>query len=1019
MELSIAHDGAQKQEVFPNDLQNNKNLRPFREKIASTKANKSAIYPFLAAVELDMGRREPIGLKALFNVWLEKGNNFWLNPMDKNNGLGVLEEILLKFQGNVQVLSPIISLLTQLAEENISPRAFTEYVILPRLREEYNWRKWPENHVEALRIIAGLIIKAKDHSPFDQEHLGTGKTRLARDIVLVRYVGRPLAQFQLPQLRDKKMLEDYLAAWQKISLQEPLSLYFMRNNALHFIYTMSGKIDLVQLIAIVEQLPEIERSFEAAFPGGTIKLKNIKAINLYDYDIETAIYERKLSGFHSLDFANEINAYFNIVKDLLEKATGVYLCAYYAGLLKRYKNPYIAETISRLVRTIDDRGGMHIYKWHTEKLLKKNKEQMRIYLDFIEDNHGFDPDYPRIYLLFRDEEAAIQTDDVFNMAENLGLGHLFNANKKDSASYKDLLNAYIQEYPDSSRLITEFQQQLLAGQDRQWTSDFTRRIDQLNLTDGKEKRLFGPLLRSVIRGIGTGWASNAQKATYFTGLHEKYGAAQRQMLLSARTSFKMPVKPVGQTSAEKDALARKQINLVTVEKIWHSLCGTEQASVNSALGFINKWSLDLNEPLERAFEKKVSLEEELRETASEEDGDEVKKKLESDIAKQDKTINALEEKKKNYTVVIEDFNSLDDEQKFIVSLILAGASGKGDDEYFNFVSVLLLQRYKNLDIISSRMDYLVDDVSVDVISYQQLTYLLNLLETLFFALREDKIIKKILEVPDAEEDDRKDSEENLRHAVLQEILSPYLITKKKEVTIDALDAAARKMTSYAALQAERAKWQDILESMEEKSEKYFHDMEIYTSKTFIDSYYGDMGGICLSSQPQEILKDGFFVQRLADLTDGQIIGMSILYLSTKGFMSEKISARNYFQAFAFNPLASVLSHLTAKQQLDLYLQYRLNMEKISWMTKLPVVISGIETPWGLISNNGHFGNLIKDYEFGKETAKRVYNARGLSVYYSSEEYAKALVIIDPRGHEKLEDPSQVPTFYAHRELKIE
>ncbi|WP_461257592.1 hypothetical protein, partial [Treponema sp. R80B11-R83G3] len=153
---------------------------------------------------------------------------------------------------------------------------------------------------------------------------------LARDVVLVRYIGRAPARFQLTQLQDSAMLDNYIGAWQRISLQDPLCLYFMRNNALHFIYFMSGKIDLIQLIAIVEQLPEIERAFISAFPNGITKLNNIKSMNLYDYDIENALQIRRQRGFHSLDFTVEIKAYFDIVKSLLEKPTGVYLCAHYA-----------------------------------------------------------------------------------------------------------------------------------------------------------------------------------------------------------------------------------------------------------------------------------------------------------------------------------------------------------------------------------------------------------------------------------------------------------------------------------------------------------------------------------------------------------------------------------------------------------------------------------------------------------------------------------------------------------------
>ena len=978
-------------------ISGNRNLLKLRNIIAATKAAKSGLLPFLGAVKLDLERRQPIGLKSLFSVWLERGNNYWLNPMDPTHGFGVLHEILYKYQGDMQILSPIVELLTHLARNDISPRAFIEFVILPRMREDFNWRKWREKHLEALQIIAHLIIAEKGKPPFNQEHLGSGKTKLAIDIVLVKYLGRPLAQFQLVQLRDTELLDRYMAAWQRVTLKEPLSLYFMRSNALHFFYSMSGKIDLIQLILLVEQLPYIERAFAQAFPDGNIKLKKIQSINLYDYDIDYAINQKKQNGFRNFDFVTEISAYFEIVKALLRKPTGVYLCAFYAGLLRRYKDPIIAQTISRLVNIIDDRGGLHIYKWHTRKLFSHKKVNMDAYIDHIERNNGCDPEYPRLYLLFRDEAAARATQDVINLAESFGLQNYFVGKDSNVISYRELLNAYIQKYPDTGEVIFDFQEKLLYGQDRHWNTEYTKRLDLLRSSD---KSLFGPLMRSVIRGIGTGWTTLRQKAPGFSDLLRLYNTAQTQMLISVRTQFKIPIKPIGSTSAENDAIARKQINMVQVEKIWRSLCNKEQVDARNTIAFINKWTMDIDKPLQNAFETKISYEEDLRKNEEQE----IREKLEKDIAKLDRTINTLQTKKQNYTTVMDEFDSLNDEQKFITTLILAGTSGKPDDSYSDFVIRLLLQRYKHLEIITSRVSFLADDLCMDALSYQQLTFLLNLLDTLFFALHEDTRITDLL---------------NEETTILQEILSPYLITKRKEVTIDALDAAGKKMAGYASMQAERAKWQEIIESMEEKSDKYFHDMELYTSKSFIDSHYGDMGGICLSSRPEEILRPGFYVQRLADLTDKQIIGMSILYLSAKGFMAKEKQARNYWQAFGFNPLASVLCHLTAQQQLDLYLQYRLNMEKIAWKTKLPVVISGIGTYWGLISNNEHFGNLIRTYEVSKPTAIRVNNAKGISVYYSEKEFSNALVIIDPRGYERAIAPSQVPTFYAHKELGIE
>ncbi|MDR1836753.1 MAG: hypothetical protein LBQ89_03745 [Treponema sp.] len=996
-ELEIAHNDGQSGSEIPDiDFLNDElpgvlKSKSFRAKIESSKSSRSAVMPFLASVNIDLKRKKPIGLFELFSVWLESGSKYWLNPMDKEKGLGVLEEILFKFQGDVQILSPFIKILTDVAKNRISPRSFVEYVMLPRMYQDNNWRKWQESHLEALGIIANLINSIKEKPPFNKEHLGSGKTRLARDVVLVRYIGRPLAQFQLVQLRDSTMLDNYISEWQKISLQDPLCLYFMRNNALHFLYAMSGKIDLIQLIAIIEQLPAIERAF-TDFPK-VHRLENIKSMNLYDYDIENALLARRQRGFHSLDFTIEIKAYFNIVKALLKKPTGVYLCAHYAGLLKRYKDPDIAENISRLVRIVNDRGGMHIYKWHTKKLLAKNKNDMQSYLDHIEENNGCDPEYPRVDLIFRDEELERENLGIADAIAQFNLGRYFDGKGKHLVSYKQLISAYIKEHPDSESLITDFQNQLLAGLDRQWTSEHLRQLDSLSTPD---KNLHLPLLRSIIRGIGSIYCP-PNKSSGFTELFDKYSGAHSLLNINARTNFVMPVKELYSGSTDQDTVARENINLVSVEKVWDSLCNSDPVNINNTLSYINKWNMELDKPLEKAFDEKISLETFLKEAAEEE----TIKKTERDIQKQDKTISALRQKKQQYTVIMDDFNSLIDEQKFILSLILAGTAGRNDSEYSGFVCRLFLQRYKELDIIAARLNFLRDDISVDVLSYKQFVYILNLLETLFFALSEDKNIVDLLE------DD----------TVLQNLLEPYLITKKKQITLDALDAAAKRMTDYASMQAERAKWQGILDKMEQKDEKYFHNMEIYTSKTFMDSYYGDMGGICLSGHPQQILRPGFFVQRLVDNTEKQIIGMSILHLSNGGYSSSESKAKNFWQAFAFNPLYSILSHYSQEQQLFLYLQFRMNMEKTAWMTKLPVVISGIDTSFGLISNNGYFGNLIRKYEYSKKTAISISNARGLSVYYSEEQFAHALVIIDPRGYEKASDPCEIPTFYAHRELQ--
>ncbi|MCL2440777.1 MAG: hypothetical protein FWD14_03475 [Treponema sp.] len=971
-------------------------IKALRDKIAASKASKAAIAPFMASVEFDMGRQKPIGIKNLFIHWLEKGNKYWLNPMDKTGGVGALEEILFKYQGDINVLQPFIQLLTQLAEAGISPRAFTEYVLLPRMRQDYNWRNWKENHLEALQIIAKLLITAKEHPPFNHEHIGVGRTKLARDIVLVRYIGRPLALYPLVQLSDEEKLRHYEEIWQKISLKDPLCLYFMRNNALQFVYIMSGKIDLIQLVAIVEQLPEIELAFEAVVNNKNINLKNIKAMNLYDSDINTAILSRKSAGYYSLDFAIEIKAFFNIVKALIKKSTGVYLCAFYAKLLKKYLNPVIAEMIYNLVCVIEDSGGMYIYKWHTNKLLGFSKTNMQKYLQFLKDHNGCDPLYPRGQLLFRDEDAAKESIAAAKLAEELGLCDTFLKNKTN-ISYKDLLFAYINKYPDNREIIEKFQNNMLSGTDRLWNKEFIKQLDIL----GSEKRsLHGLLLRSIIRGIGSGYSR--VRSFCFEDVFNKYGIVNTLPALNVRTVFQMPIVPIGQSTCEKDKFARKQINLINIEKVWNALCETDPLNADYTLSFIDSWIAELTEPFDKAFKRKISCEKDLQKMQQIPDDDEIKEKLKKDITKQNKIISTLINKKKHYIKIIKEFNSLNDLQKFTTALILAGSKDNSTDDISYYAAALLLYKYKHLESISSRMNFLKEDVSIDVISYQQLLYLLNLLETLFIELREDKEIIVLLKTD----------------TVLQEILEPYIVTKKKKITMDALDAAAKKITSFASLLAERAKWQRILVSLEEKNEKYYHNMEIYTSKTFMDSYYGDMGGICLSSWPFEILRPGFYIQRFVDLTDRQIIGMSIIGFSKGGFSCSKTRANKYIHVFGFNPLFSFIRNFTDEQLFNLYLQFRLNLEKIAWETKLPVVLSGIDSKTGLISNNLYFETLIKVFESNMPSAIKVKNAKGFSMYYHPREYQRALLIIDPRGCENIKDLSAIPTFIAHRQLAI-
>jgi hypothetical protein len=138
-------------------------------------------------------------------------------------------------------------------------------------------------------------------------------------------------------------------------------------------------------------------------------------------------------------------------------------------------------------------------------------------------------------------------------------------------------------------------------------------------------------------------------------------------------------------------------------------------------------------------------------------------------------------------------------------------------------------------------------------------------------------------------------------------------------------------------------------------------------------------------------------------------------MSKEGFSSEKTRARSCWHVTAFNPLFSFLRNCTAEQALFIYLQFRLNIEKVALKTKLPVVLPGIRI-YGVISNSVYFDNLILGYELNKPTVIKVRNAKGFSISYQEWDFSRALVIIDPRGYENVKNPSEIPSFYAHREL---
>jgi hypothetical protein len=213
---------------------------------------------------------------------------------------------------------------------------------------------------------------------------------------------------------------------------------------------------------------------------------------------------------------------------------------------------------------------------------------------------------------------------------------------------------------------------------------------------------------------------------------------------------------------------------------------------------------------------------------------------------------------------------------------------------------------------------------------------------------------------------------------------------------ESMDAALRRVSAFARITAETAKWRDLLAKFSaDKPDR--RDFTLRTSRSFIDAYYGDMGGICLSGYPELILRPGVTVCRLWDEEEKRIRGMCLFVLSAGPVRSAGMG--KFWYAFAFNPLRSLMRGMGSMELATLYLGFRASAEEVSRQSSLPVLVPGIGpkgmSTHGIVSNDGTFGTLVANYELAAGSP-HVPDARGFELYYPKSSYANALVIIDPR-----------------------
>ncbi len=952
-----------------------------REVAEKSKTPKKHAIRFVFNVILDLEREnnKRLEIKELFKIYCEKGSKYWLNPMDQ---LKKLDEILGNYGGVRAPLFPFVKLIKEVASSGLSPESFLRYVVMPRMEFDFNYRDWEKNHLEVLYNIFNIIKEIKQSPAFESAVLGTDNIRLARDVVLIKYIGRPLAFLQAKQFKDKSLIDRYIMHCRNMVFKNSLSVYFLKYNTIHFLSAMSGRIELFQIVEILEKTEKITLGLQARstekFYSKIIENHNF---NLYGLDIVKSLSSRLEKGYKISDLIKEFGLYLSLIKSLLNRSIGLYLCK---GFVKDFSKTVNFEKKSHLLElstVLRDSNSIHFFAWHRRKMSLENN--FKHFIDALEENNGCHPEYPRIEDIFTVTDDSKEHSAVINIINklNIPIEILNKVTKSSNYSFRDIINAYILQFPGKEPVIRQFQDDCVSGRERSWLSDDIKQFDGLGTT------FHTVLMRSVIRGIGRGYALSSTRSSTLHKLKEKYGEADTQPFVRLSSDFCIPRSDYFDQDKIIENEIRAQINLTEIENILENITKQESKDVNSISTFIRNELLSYTEPIENAQNTAISIGEKLSAAGSVINNNDKAYKDNNNIEalkksklKAEKQLEILNKKRSNLDQLSKKFGELPDIEKIIAGIYFSSSENNRGADLQKVVLSLIIEKYSNDDGIKSRIDFLKDDIIVDIISFTQFNYILNTLETLIQTVMSDP---KVQELFDNEESEKNNSE-------FIDLIRPFLITRTKKVNLDSLEAGLKKITAYNKLIKVRSNWQSIYDSINTKKTRYYNNYKLYTSKCFIDSYYGDMGGICLSGYPELVKNPAFHNIRLINSDDKQIIGMAILFISRGGIKSQGIKDFIYF--FAINPLHSVLVNLSTEKQFLLYMEFRKIAQEFSRKLKIPIVIPGVSS-YGVISNNKSFNDLILDYEKDTMKSKRVFDAKGLSLYYDENAYSDGLVIM--------------------------
>jgi len=748
-------------------------VKELRRLSRESKLAPSQRMPFLSAAELDEMRKptERVGIAKLFEACCLHGTVHWLNPVAELRGI---TDNLGNFQGSPKVMRQFMFLLLELARAGVPPAAFVRYVMMPRMGLDADWRRWRERHFWALQRIAELLISMRGKKPFHEEFLPNSRT--LTEVVLVKYVGKPLARFSVGVLEDEGLLEQYKEGWQSLRLNHPVFVLFLRLNVFPFLYRLSGKVDLIQLVPIVRAAGELEPEFASAFSHEDLKkAEDLFSVSLYT-DFEANMEARADKGLTIFSLVREIKAYLSIIRALIRTNAGIYLSGYFASLLRSVIDPDCAEGLAELVPTVADTGGMDALRRHARRFTSIDEDLRRQYIYDIQNNGGFHSEYQqrKIAPLFQDPEQKVNAQRRIKLGEQLAVplpdtspnaGH-------SCADFDPLLKAYQRQHPQNAGLIDALRVELAEGKDAGWKVGRCRELDAMG-SAARELCLY-----AAVPGITRGRPAPKVGAFSLTELYERYGTAGEQQALRAQIEFSLPVHQFTDSfpeivDAKTNAALRKKIDLPLLTEAFETVVGAEAGnrgdlSPRQVLPLLNRRARMLDD----AVRKYRDAELQGSTTAP-------------------RALKGLSAQRAQLETVFRAWEDMTDEQRLVLAVYIAARLGKGgSDPLSATVRQLVLARYGSREDIAARAEYLQSDVAPHRPTLRQLALLVNYLDCVRVEAREHS--QALFPLPSE--------------------LSGLLLsfdTHRSTPGWASFDAALRRLFQYGQLQTEAARLLDL------------------------------------------------------------------------------------------------------------------------------------------------------------------------------------------------------------------